>query len=351
MTHDLDLAVPRSGAASPVLGDAAANAGATTLYAALARAASMKPEQPAVVSTRFAPLDYRRLHQLIDETRLQLRQAGFGRDARIGIMLPEAPQAAVAIVAIACAAVAVPIDPRLGPAELDQFLQQLPLDALLIGSDSEQGQRAAERHGLALIKAEPAEDGTPALLLDMPGAAQPAADELPLPDAPAFILRSSGTTALPKLIPFSHRNMLTAARKWQRWFGLDGGDRCLCVSAPYYSHGLKVTILTPLLAGGSVAFPLSPAVVDLHEWFDALRPTWYSAGPALHRAVLEAATTYPEGLGAHRPRFASSGGAPLGQDIIDAFEQAMGFPLLEHYGSSEAAQIAVNTPRSARMAA
>lgn len=344
MTHDLDLAVPRSGAASPVLGDAAANAGATTLYAALARAASMKPEQPAVVSTRFAPLDYRRLHQLIDETRLQLRQAGFGRDARIGIMLPEAPQAAVAIVAIACAAVAVPIDPRLGPAELDQFLQQLPLDALLIGSDSEQGQRAAERHGLALIKAELAEDGTPALLLDMPGAAQPAADELPLPDAPAFILRSSGTTALPKLIPFSHRNMLTAARKWQRWFGLDGGDRCLCVSAPYYSHGLKVTILTPLLAGGSVAFPLSPAVVDLHEWFDALRPTWYSAGPALHRAVLEAATTHPEGLGAHRPRFASSGGAPLGQDIIDAFEQAMGFPLLEHYGSSEAAQIAVNTP-------
>ncbi|WP_219856989.1 AMP-binding protein [Stutzerimonas kunmingensis] len=345
VTQDSDSAVPPVGSAFAVPDSATISIEPITLYATLTRIARGAPAQPAVLSTRFAPLDYRGLQQMIEQTRRQLRQAGFGRDARIGVLLPEAPQAAVAIIAIACSAVAVPLDPRLGPAELDQFLQQLPLDALLIGSDVDQhGRAAAERHGLTLISAEAAEDGTPALLLDMPVAAQPAADELPLPDAPAFILRSSGTTALPKLIPFTHRNMLTAARKWQRWFGLDAGDRCLCVSAPYYSHGLKVTILTPLLTGGSVAFPLSPAVVDLHEWFEALRPTWYSAGPALHRAILEAATTHPEGLGAHRPRFASSGGAPLGQDIIDAFEQTMGFPLLEHYGSSEAAQIAVNTP-------
>jgi len=260
-------------------------------------------------------------------------------------MLPEAPQAAVAIIAIACSAVAVPLDPRLGTAELDQFLQQLPLDALLIASDGDQqGRRAAERHGLPLISAEAAEDGSPALQLAMPVAARPAPDELPEPDAPAFILRSSGTTALPKLIPFTHRNMLTAARKWQRWFGLNDGDRCLCVSAPYYSHGLKVTILTPLLGGGSVAFPLSPAVVDVHEWFETLRPSWYSAGPALHLAILEAARAHPEGLSTQRLHFASSGGAPLGQEIIDSFERTLGFPLLEHYGSSEAAQIAANTP-------
>ena len=188
-----------------------------------------------MLSTRYAALDHRGLQQVIEQTRRQLRQAGFGRDARIGVMLPEAPQAAVAIIAIGCSAVAVPLDPRLGTAELDQFLQQLPLDALLIASDGDQqGRRAAERHGLPLISAEAAEDGSPALQLAMPVAARPAPDELPEPDAPAFILRSSGTTALPKLIPFTHRNMLTAARKWQRWFGLDGDDRCLCVSAPYY---------------------------------------------------------------------------------------------------------------------
>jgi len=324
---------------------ATASIAPVTLHAALTRIAQASPAGAAVLSTRFAPLDHRGLQQMIERTHRQLRLAGFGRDARIGVLLPEAPQAAVAIIAIACSAVAVPLDPRLGPAELDQFLQQLPLDALLIGSDGDQqGRAAAERHGLMLISAETAEDGSPALRLAMPVAAQPAPDELPEPDAPAFILRSSGTTALPKLIPFTHRNMLTAARKWQRWFGLDAGDRCLCVSAPYYSHGLKVTILTPLLTGGSVAFPLSPAVVDLHEWFASLRPSWYSAGPALHLAILEAARAHPEGLSTQRLRFASSGGAPLGQEIIDSFDRTLGFPLLEHYGSSEAAQIAANTP-------
>jgi len=345
VNHDFDAAVPQSGSAFPAPDSDSVSAEPTTLYAAFAQLASRVPEQPAVLSTRYAALDHRGLQQVIEQTRRQLRQAGFGRDARIGVMLPEAPQAAVAIIAIACSAVAVPLDPRLGTAELDQFLQQLPLDALLIASDGDQqGRRAAERHGLPLISAEAAEDGSPALQLAMPVAARPAPDELPEPDAPAFILRSSGTTALPKLIPFTHRNMLTAARKWQRWFGLNDGDRCLCVSAPYYSHGLKVTILTPLLGGGSVAFPLSPAVVDVHEWFETLRPSWYSAGPALHLAILEAARAHPEGLSTQRLHFASSGGAPLGQEIIDSFERTLGFPLLEHYGSSEAAQIAANTP-------
>ena len=345
MNHDSDATVPATEADFVMPAPATASIAPVTLHAALTRIAQASPDRAAVLSTRFAPLDHRGLQQMIERTHRQLRLAGFGRDARIGVLLPEAPQAAVAIIAIACSAVAVPLDPRLGPAELDQFLQQLPLDALLIGSDGDQqGRAAAERHGLMLISAEAAEDGSPALRLAMPVAAQPAPDELPEPDAPAFILRSSGTTALPKLIPFTHRNMLTAARKWQRWFGLDAGDRCLCVSAPYYSHGLKVTILTPLLTGGSVAFPLSPAVVDLHEWFASLRPSWYSAGPALHLAILEAARAHPEGLSAQRLRFASSGGAPLGQEIIDSFERTLGFPLLEHYGSSEAAQIAANTP-------
>ena len=345
MNHDSDATVPATEADFVMPAPATASIAPVTLHAALTRIAQASPDRAAVLSTRFAPLDHRGLQQMIERTHRQLRLAGFGRDARIGVLLPEAPQAAVAIIAIACSAVAVPLDPRLGQAELDQFLQQLPLDALLIGSDGDQqGRAAAERHGLMLISAEAAEDGSPALRLAMPVAAQPAPDELPEPDAPAFILRSSGTTALPKLIPFTHRNMLTAARKWQRWFGLDAGDRCLCVSAPYYSHGLKVTILTPLLTGGSVAFPLSPAVVDLHEWFASLRPSWYSAGPALHLAILEAARAHPEGLSTQRLRFASSGGAPLGQEIIDSFERTLGFPLLEHYGSSEAAQIAANTP-------
>lgn len=331
----LDPALPVHGVPSAPL----------TLYAALSRLADAAPTRPALLATRFAPLDRAALREQLDGIRRCLRRAGFGAQARIGVMIPEAAQAAVGILGVACAAVAVPLDPRLGPAELDQFLEQLPLDALLIiDGGPDEGYRAAHRHDLPLIIAEPAEDGSAGLQLRAPLAAVAAVDAEPDADAPAFILRSSGTTALPKLIPFSHRNMLAAARNWQNWFRLTAGDRCLCVSAPYYSHGLKVTILTPLLTGGSVAFPLSAATVDLHEWLVTLQPSWYSAGPALHRAMLEATRSRPESCAAHRLRFASSGGAPLQSDVIDGLQAALGMPLLEHYGSSEAAQIAVNAP-------
>mgnify|MGYP003113602436 FL=1 len=198
MNHDSDATVPDMDAGFVMPAPATASIAPVTLHAALTRIAQASPDGAAVLSTRFAPLDHRGLQQMIEQTRRQLRLAGFGRDARIGVLLPEAPQAAVAIIAVACSAVAVPLDPRLGPAELDQFLQQLPLDALLISSDGDQqGRAAAERHGLTLISAEAAADGSPALQLDIPLAAQPAADDLPEADAPAFILRSSGTTALP----------------------------------------------------------------------------------------------------------------------------------------------------------
>ena len=157
MNHDSDATVPATEADFVMPAPATASIAPVTLHAALTRIAQASPDRAAVLSTRFAPLDHRGLQQMIEQTRRQLRQAGFGRDARIGVMLPEAPQAAVAIIAIACSAVAVPLDPRLGTAELDQFLQQLPLDALLIASDGDQqGRRAAERHGLPLISAEAA---------------------------------------------------------------------------------------------------------------------------------------------------------------------------------------------------
>ena len=71
------------------------------------------------------------------------------------------------------------------------------------------------------------------------------------------------------MIPFSHRNMLAAAARLQAWFKLTPQDRCLSASPLHYSHGLKVTLFTPLLTGGTVAFPTDPSRFDYAEWFGA----------------------------------------------------------------------------------
>ncbi|WP_312012360.1 AMP-binding protein, partial [Bradyrhizobium sp. AUGA SZCCT0182] len=103
-----------------------------TLGHVIGRTASRLPDQPAIVSTKFAPLTYRDLQRQLDGIRLQLRLAGFDCKARIGVLMPNGAEAVLAIVAVACCSIAVPLDPRLSEAEFDQRLDMLRLDALLV---------------------------------------------------------------------------------------------------------------------------------------------------------------------------------------------------------------------------
>lgn len=316
-----------------------------TLGQVIGRTANRFPHRAAIVSTTFAPLTYGDLQRQLDDIRGQLRLGGFDCSARIGVLMPNGPEAVLAIVAVACCSIAVPLDPRLSPAEISQRLDLLRLSAILVpqGVDSE-ARQAADRSGIAIIEAVPVGHGRLGFHAAVRAADSAAIDGEPGPHSPAFILQTSGTTAQPKIIPFSHSNMLAASARLQVWFGLTHQDRCLSVSPPFYSHGLKVTVFTPLLTGGSIAVPANNAIAALDEWFDVLRATWYSAGPALHAAVLDKARGIEDAKSAHTLRFVLSGGAPLPTDIRDGLQRILGVPVLEHYGSSEAAQIAANLP-------
>jgi acyl-CoA synthetase (AMP-forming)/AMP-acid ligase II len=307
--------------------------------------AELRPEQPALFGSNFRPLSYRKLQDRIGEIRVCLRQAGFGRDARIVVAIADSAQATLAIVAVASSAVAVPLDPKLTTAEVERCLNILRPNAVLVLRHSNPTARSvAQQRGVPIIEASFGQDGEFGLQLAVPkiDAALPLDD--PDPETPAFILHTSGTTADPNLVPFSHRNVMAVTNRLQTWFGLTPTDRCLNVSPVYYSHALTTTLLPPLLTGGSVAFPINASKVDLSEWFGALQPTWYSAGPTLHLAVLENARLRPDARTMHSLRFISSAGAPLARDVHEGMQSVLGVPVLIHYGSSETAQLATNQP-------
>jgi len=316
-----------------------------TLGEAIRLRAAEQPDHPAVIATGFAPLTYGELHDLIHNARNALRGAGFDRNARIAIAMPSGPQAALATAAVSCSAVAIPLNPKQTAREIASSFSSLKPKAVLIAADDQSDTRkAAEDAGVAVIEAVPAQAGTLGFVITARGDTKPNEPDEPDPAAPAFILQTSGTAAEPKLIPFSHRNMLAAAARLRHWFHLTPDDRCLSASPPFYSHGLKVTVFTPLLTGGSVAFPSDSSKFEFSEWFRDLRPTWYSAGPTLHRLVLDHCQGRTDAKAGHALRFALSGGAPLPRNVLEGLQEALGTPVVEHLGSSEAAQIAANLP-------
>jgi oxalate---CoA ligase len=307
--------------------------------------AELQPDRPAVVATQRSPLSWRELAVYTDAVQADLRVAGFGRDARIGVALQSGPEAALAVVAIACSAVAVPFDLKLALPEIELRLKLLRLSAVVVHRGTPSVMRtAAERANLPVIEAEIRTAERLEAWLSVPRVKAADLSGQPDPEGPAFILQTSGTTGQPKFIPYSHSNMLAAARRVQSWFALTADDRCLSAIPIYYSHGLKVTVFTPLLSGGSIAFPCDGANVHVEEWFGALQPTWFTAGPALHRYVMEKVAQRGDMRSLHRLRFVVSGGAPLPLQVLRGLEAALGVPVLEHYGATEAAQISANLP-------
>ena len=124
-----------------------------TLRDVICQNATYFPDPPAIISTNHVPLSYRDLRNLLDKFLLQMRQAGLDQTARIGVLLPQGPEAVLGIVAASCCAIAVPLDPRLTASELDWHFKRLRLSAILLPEGPcTVVHRAAERQGVRTVE-------------------------------------------------------------------------------------------------------------------------------------------------------------------------------------------------------
>jgi acyl-CoA synthetase (AMP-forming)/AMP-acid ligase II/thioesterase domain-containing protein len=322
--------------------------GENTIGAQIRRLAQVQPDHAAVVASGFAPLSYRELQYLIDEIRTALRLRGLGRNARIAVAIPNGPQAALAIVAVTCSAVSIPLDPRETVAELESPFSVLRPDALLLLRGTDSGLRQlAIRRGMAIIEAIASKDETLCFSIDSPETRIASAPDdfcEPNSDDVALISQTSGTTSARKLIPRKHRNLLAAAAMFQTWFKLTPQDRSLCLSPVAQGQGLVATVLMTFLSGGTVVFPANASRFDYSEWFGTLKPTWFTCAPTHHRLILDQTRFRANASTEHSLRFILSGGAPLPPDIHEGLEHALGVPVLDRYGFSEGTHLSANLP-------
>jgi acyl-CoA synthetase (AMP-forming)/AMP-acid ligase II len=114
---------------------------------------------------------------------------------------------------------------------------------------------------------------------------------------------------------------------------MNADDHSLLVLPLFHVNGIVVSILSPLLAGGRATIAGRFAADTFFRTIENVRPTYFSAVPAIY-AMLSALPDTP------RPdlssvRVAVCGAAPMPAELIERFEDRYGIPIVEGYGLSE----------------
>ncbi|MCG2631010.1 amino acid adenylation domain-containing protein [Bradyrhizobium sp. WYCCWR 13023] len=335
---------------APEAGDRLAGAGVETenladIGSILAFHARAMPAAPALLAPGRPPLTYGALGTRIAHVVRTLRGLGITPADRIAVALPRGADSALALLGVASTCACVPVNPDFTADELQRYFSELKLTALVTRADMNSPSRDVARAlDIAVV------DFVPGPEADLGGCefvgptiGPACADGAARAENDAFILLTSGTAARPKMVPLTHRNVCLSAQNAGRVLALTPHDRLLNVLPLFHAHGLISGLLTALAAGSSVIATNGFDAPSFFGWMRDLQPTWYTAVPTIHRALLTAAEASPERVRSSSLRVIRSASSSLAPAILNGLEAIFGVPVLETYGMTEAAsQIAAN---------
>ena len=302
-------------------------------------------DAPALIAPGAPALGHGALRRHVRAVAASLARHGVGRRDRVAIVLPNGPAMASAFLAVAAAAVAAPLNPAYRADEFDFYLGDLDARALVLpAGDSGPAREVAARRGIPVY--ELSGDARAAGLFSLAGPAVGGA----APAGPAaagdtaLVLHTSGTTSRPKIVPLTHANLAASARHIGAALGLGPGDRCLNVMPLFHIHGLIAAVLASLAAGGAVVCTPGFNALRFFSWLEACRPTWYTAVPTMHQAILARAPRNAGIVAAARLRLVRSSSASLPPQVMAALEDTFRAPVIESYGMTEACHQMTSNP-------
>ena len=303
------------------------------------------PSATAISAPDRPTLSFQAMQALVETTVARLNALGIGRGDRVAIVLPNGPEMAAAFVAIAAGATTAPLNPAYRAEELEFYLNDLGAKAVVVDENGhEAAQAVATKLGLPVLTLTVAE-GAPAGAFTLEGetigeTARPGFCE---DDDTALVLHTSGTTSRPKIVPLSLGNLKASAGHIRGTLKLTPDDTCLNIMPLFHIHGLIAAVLSSLSAGASVVCTPGFNALKFFQWFDASRPTWYTAVPTMHQAILARAPRNAESVKNAKLHFIRSSSSSLPAQVMAELEATFRCPVIEAYGMTEAAhQMASN---------
>ncbi len=308
-----------------------------TLQEAFLNTCSRMGSHIACADAILGPVSYRRLKTIVLILSRRLRKI---EERHIGILLPSSTMTYALIFAVLLAnKVPVMLNWTLGPRALDHCRKTAGLKTIL----------SSRRFLDNLNNADVGDIDDSLFLLEDLRASLTLWDKLRgmwgiKPETisendPAVILFTSGTEALPKGVPLTHRNLLSNHRAALECVSTTPQDVFYGVLPPFHSFGFSVTGILPLLAGMKAYYAPDPThyhamAQDIEQW----QATFFCSAPTFILGVCHvAAKDQLKSL-----RYVVAGAEKTPQELFE-FMKTQGKEILEGYGITECAPVVTLT--------
>ena len=314
--------------------------------------ASISPELNAIGEvahddgTKKPSLSYAGLKDVLEQTIADLNAIGIGRGDRVAIVLPNGPEMAASFLAVGAGASAAPLNPAYRGDEFDFYMSDLDAKAVVVlDGDDTPAVSVAKNRGIPVLTLK-AGSHAGSFSLDTTSAPQATA-ALTGPSQPedeALVLHTSGTTSRPKVVPLSNLNVTTSAQNIKDTLNLTSGDRGLNIMPMFHIHGLIASLLSSMSTGAEVVFSPGFNALKIFQWFDEVKPSWYTAVPTMHQAIVMRAKRNSEIVESMNLRFVRSSSSSLPVPVMEEVEATFGCAVIEAYGMTEAAHQMASNP-------
>lgn len=160
----------------------------------------------------------------------------------------------------------------------------------------------------------------------------------------AAIVYTGGTTADPKGVMLSHRNLIANTLQTRHWLPevKEGRERFLCVIPFSHIYGLTTALNVPIALGATLILKARFEVEEILETIKRERPTIFPGVPQMYVTI----SNFPR---VRKYRVDSikaciSGSAPLAVETQEQFEKLTRGRLVEGYGLTEASPVTHANP-------
>ena len=112
----------------------------------------------------------------------------------------------------------------------------------------------------------------------------------------------------------------------------------------FHIHGLVAAVTASLCAGASVSCTAGFDALKFFGLMKEVQPTWYTAVPTMHQAILSRAARNADVIAEVGLRFLRSSSASLPPQVFDELVKTFNAPVIEGYGMTEAAHQMCSNP-------